>query len=101
MGNENLAEKCRLRGCSSAVTSRILRLNPTPKMGEHIRGWHPHKSRSDFIHIHVISLGDFCKLHPVAEWRAYPRSAFVFSGKRKYLMASALFSPPTPTMENE
>jgi hypothetical protein len=68
------------------VIDRIVRLNPNPKEGEMLRGWHPARHVGRMWHRDVIGKGAFIRKYGRIEYELLPEQAIIKDGKRVYIM---------------
>lgn len=81
----------RERGIGEAVRARVLRLNPNPRDGEILRGWHPAPTAARFcLYNDVVSKRAFIRKHGRDAWDRLPRDAIHRDGRRAYVTRYAI-----------
>lgn len=88
----NVDALCRENGIGDRVRERIVRLNPSPKQGEMLRGWHPKETARYFRFMcQYVTKREFIARHGRETWEKIKRSVLVkHDGRRKYV-ARVLF----------
>lgn len=85
----------RARRVSDAVVSRIVRLNPEPREGERLRGFHRKLTARSALHMDVCSRQVFERRWGKGSANRLALSAFVSAGgRRRFIKGMALIHGP-------
>lgn len=88
---ERAVQEMRRQHVSQEIIDRVIRLNPNPKEGEWLRGWH---RQSDerwrlFWSSGAIRRRDFVRLYGKEKFAALPKDCLIKRGRRVYVSQRA------------
>lgn len=90
-----LAERLRARKIGEAVIRRITRLNPEPRQGELLRGWHPKRTARKSYDMDVCSRQVYERKFGKGSARALPAHCFInVGGRRRFITGWAFMQGP-------
>lgn len=87
LGNARRLLELRLRALkvSEAIVERVLRLNPDPREGYRLRGFHYKDGRGWGLMTGMIQKGEVLQCHGREVWDRIPRSEWVKKGRRVWV----------------